>query len=262
MRNDNYWRKQYDKPLFPDLIWSKPVRKSTSGKLLIIGGNTHSVSAPSEAYISAEQAGVGMIRILLPDSTKRTVGKLVENIEFAPSTLSGGFSKKALVEFLDIAKWSSGVLLAGDFGHNSETSILLNRFVEEYSGILTLTQDAVDLFITSPEPLQRRKNSLLILDFPKLQKMAISAKFDTPFTSNMNLVNFIEALHNFSISISGTFIITMHLGQIHCAVNGEITSTKDIPSNQSIIALASKASVWWLQNLNSPLEAITSSIVG
>jgi len=262
MVNDNYWLKQTEKPLFPDIIWNKPERKSTAGKLLIVGGNLHLILATSEAFASAEKAGIGSIKLLLPDSTKRTVGKLIENIEFAPSTPSGSFSKKALPELLELANWSDGVLLAGDFGHNSETSILFNRFLEEYSGILTISQDAVDSFITYPKQLLERRNSLLVLDFHKLQKLAVSSNFDKPFISNMNLNNFIEALHDFSNSIAGTYIITKHLNQIHCAVNGEITSTKDVSGSLSMIKISAQACVWWLQNPSTPLGAITSSIIG
>ena len=42
-----YWHKQGTKPLYPDVIWSKPENKQAAGKLLIIGGHAYGFSAPA-----------------------------------------------------------------------------------------------------------------------------------------------------------------------------------------------------------------------
>src|SRR5258708_25670424 len=98
---DSYWHKQSsDKPLFPNLIWSRPEQTNQAGKLLIVGGNQHGFSAPAEAYQEAESAGIGTCRVLLPDKLQKTVGRILENGEYAPSTPSGSFSKSALSTLL------------------------------------------------------------------------------------------------------------------------------------------------------------------
>ena len=129
-----YWQKQGSEPLFPDLLWSRPERRSAAGKLLIIGGNVHAFAAPAEAFMQAQQAGIGTVRVVLPDATKKLVGKLLEHLEYAPSTPSGSFGQKSLAELLDLAAWSDGVLMAGDIGRNSDTAILLVKFVANYPG--------------------------------------------------------------------------------------------------------------------------------
>src|SRR5882757_7834828 len=116
-----YWHKQaIDKPLFPELLWSRPENKSFAGKLLIIGGNAHGFAAPAEAYVAAEKAGIGTTRILLPDSLQKTVGKLFAPAEFATSNPSGGFAQTSLAEALALSDWADGILVAGDTGRNSE----------------------------------------------------------------------------------------------------------------------------------------------
>jgi hypothetical protein len=130
-----FWQRQTaDKPLFPDLLWSRPETKRTAGKLLIVGGNAHGFSAAAEAYGAAAKAGIGTARVLLPDSLQKTVGKVFAAGEYAPSTPSGSFSQQALAELLELAQWADGVLLAGDFGRNSETAILLESFAAKYQG--------------------------------------------------------------------------------------------------------------------------------
>jgi len=147
MTADTNWLKQApNKPLFEDILWSRPQNKRQAGKLLIIGGSVHGFSAPAGAYGAAEKAGIGSIRVILPDATKRMLGKLFLEAEFAPSTTSGSFSRQALAQLLDTADWTDGVLLAGDFGRNSETAILLEAFVKKYRGPLSITHDGIDYF--------------------------------------------------------------------------------------------------------------------
>ena len=79
----SYWHKQTaDQPLFKDLLWSRPENRAQAGKLVIIGGNLHGISAPAEAYRQAEKAGAGSVRVLLPDSLKKTVGRMIEQGEY------------------------------------------------------------------------------------------------------------------------------------------------------------------------------------
>src|SRR3954462_7666379 len=109
-----YWHKQTpDKPLFPDLLWSRPENKRQAGKLLIVGGNTHGFAAAGEAYAEAIKAGIGTARVLLPDGLQKTVGRVFEAGEYAPSTPSGSFGRQALAELLSLSRWADGTLLAG-----------------------------------------------------------------------------------------------------------------------------------------------------
>jgi thiamine pyrophosphate-dependent acetolactate synthase large subunit-like protein len=245
-----YWHRQSpDQPLFADLIWSRPEKRAQAGKLLIVGCNAHGFAAPAEAYAEALQAGIGSARVLLPDSLQRTVAKLFPEAEFAPSTPSGSFARQALSQLLEAATWADGVLLAGDFGRNSETSILIEEFLNKYPGQVTLSPEAsgqVD-----------RGNTLLVLNLTQLQKIATAAKFPKAFTSNMDFLPLVETLHEFSQAHRANFIVK-HQDNILVAVNGEISSTK---SSGSEIKIAAHAAVWWLQNPTRPFEAVTSSLV-
>src|SRR5258708_2443063 len=93
-----YWHKQGSEPLFPDLVWSRPETKQTAGKLLIIGGNVHGFSAVGNAYTEAIKAGIGTVRIILPDVLRKTVSKLLPEADFTASTPSGSFGQKALAD--------------------------------------------------------------------------------------------------------------------------------------------------------------------
>lgn len=253
-----YWHKQTtDQPLFPDLLWSRPENRAHAGKLGIIGGNLHGFAAAAEAYSFASDAGVGTTRVLLPDSLKSTVGKVFEAGEYAPSTPSGSFSQKALAEFLELAMWTDSILLAGDFGQNSETAIVLESFLSKFSGQVTLTDDSMNYFLNQPQRLLSRPETLLVLDLPQLQKLAVGAKFPQAFTSTMDFLRLVEMLHNFTITFKPS-IIVIHQDTVYIAVNGQVSTTK---SNSKPHQIAPYASVFWLQNPTEPFEALSSSII-
>ncbi len=256
-----YWHKQTSKsPLFPTLLWSRPENRLLAGKLLIIGGNLHSFAAPATAYNAATTAGVGVAKILLPNDLKKTVGPIFEDVEFAPSTPSGSFNQKALAELHDLASWSDAVLLAGDFGRNSETAILLEKFVEKYKGAATITKDTVDYFTSYPSILNRVETTLVV-NLEQLQKLAIAAKFTQAFTLGMDLLQIIDTLHTFTLQYPAE-IVVKHLQNICVAVGGEVSTTK-LEEEQPIwqVVTAARAATWRLQNPSQPFQALTTSLV-
>lgn len=257
----DFWKKQQvDKPLFPDLQWSKPEQKSAAGKLLIIGGNLYAFAAPAEAFSEAEKAGAGVVRVVLPDAAKKIVGAILEHVEYAPSTPSGSFSQKALGELMEGARWADAVLVAGDLGRNSETAILLESLAQKYSGQLTLTKDAADYVVSAPDTFVARPDTLLVLSFAQLQKLATKVDFDKAFTFDMNILKFVDTLHDFSQAISA-HILVKHHDQIFCVANGQLVSTK-LAEDRDIwrVKTAAHAAVWWLQNPSRTLEAISTGI--
>jgi len=256
-----YWlRQEAGKPLFPELEWSRPQNRHTAGKLLIVGGNLHGLAAPAEAYNQATQAGIGAARVLLPDALQKTVGRVLEHGEFAPSTPSGSFSQKALGELTSQAHWADGVTVAGDLGRNSETAILLNSFLSTYNGPVTLTKDAIDYVVSAPQTVLKRPQTLLVLSLSQLQRLGTAAKTTRPITFSMDLLHLVEWLHDFTLTHQ-PFIMVKQLNQLLVAVDGKVsTSLLATPKGLWRVQSASYASVWWLQNPAKPFQALTSAV--
>lgn len=257
---NDYWHKQTTaKPLFSNLLWSRPENRQLAGKLLIFGGNVHGFAAPATAYQTAMAAGVGVARVLLPDALQKTVGRVFEAGEFAPSTPSGSFSQKALAELLDLSQWADGVLACGDLGRNSETAIVLEAFAKKYSGQLTLTKDAADYSISTPQTALARPDTLLVLSLAQLQKLAIHAGSPKAVTFGMSLLHLVDFLHEFS-QHHPLHIIVKHLDNLFVAVNGQVsTTTLSVDMDIWRVAAATHASVWWLQNPSKSFEALTTA---
>src|SRR3989344_3046618 len=248
-----------DKPLFPDMLWSKPGNKRHAGRLLMIGGNLHGFAAAAEAYAQATKAGVGVARVLLPSALQKTVGRIFENGQYAPSTPSGSFSQQALAEWLEQGAWADGVLIAGDLGHNSETAVIFEKFLSQYEGQVTLAKDAVDFVVSNPAICSSRVNTALVLTFAQLQKLITVLKYPRHIESTMGLPNLTELLNDFS-QTHKFHIITNHLEQIIVAVDGQVSTTKSSDNNWQTVA-ATHTAVSWLQNPNKTFEALTTAII-
>lgn len=254
-----YWRKQSDsEPLFPNIMWSRPESKAGAGRLTIIGGNSFAIGAPGLAYNEADRSGAGVIRVVMPQSVKKNVSVILPDADFAPSNPSGSFSKNALAVFMDTVYWSDSILLAGDFGRNSETAVLLESFVQKYDGLLTITQDAVDYFKALPELILNRKQTLIVLSLAQLQKLFINAAIMTPITYGMSMQQILEALHELTI-IYEAVIVVKHHDELYVAHNGQVTTTKNTLEIWRVTT-AARASVFYMQNPEKPLEAITTAL--
>lgn len=262
MMTHTFWFKQTTgQPLFPDLLWSRPEHKAQARKLLIIGGNLHGFAAPAEAYVTAVKAGAGTVRILLPDSVKKIAGQVLETVDYASSTPSGSFSQEALGICLEHASWADGVLLAGDFGRNSETAILLEKFVSKYMGPLIITKDAADYFLSIPLNVLERSDTTLVLTIAELQKMGVGTGLATPILFSMDLLQLVDSLHFMTTRYPANLVVK-HLGNVFVASNGKVSTTK-LEKDLEIwrVSTAAKSSVWLVQNAAKPFEALTTSII-
>lgn len=258
-----YWLKQTpDKALFPDVEWNKPEQRSHAGKLGIVGGNKLGFVAVGDAYGVAQAAGIGQLRVLLPDSLKKSVPPALTDVVFAPGNPSGGLSKEASGDMQALSAWADAVLLVGDAGRNSETAILYEDFVRSYTGLLTITRDAVDLLLNAPEALVERDNTLLVASFAQLQKIFTKVYYPKILTFSMQLQQLVETLHKFTITYPVT-VMTFHQDQLVIASDGQVTTTPwDRPMAIWKGTVATNAAVYWLWNPKKPLEAATASLVG
>jgi len=258
----SYWKRQTpETPLFPDIEWSKPEQRSQAGKLGIIGGNKLGFAGVAEAYSVATQAGVGQLRVLLPDVLKKTIPGTITDAVFAPTNPSGSLTKEAIAEMNAMGEWASNILLIGDAGRSSETAIAYEQFIQVYKGQLVITRDAIDLVKNSAQLLVDRPNTVLVASFAQLQKLFQSVYYPKVLTFSMQLTNLVEAVHKFTITYPVTLVV-LHKDHIVIAHDGQVVTTPwDNPMAIWRGNTAARAAVYWLWNASKPLESITTSLV-
>lgn len=257
----DYWQKQsLETALFSDIEWSKPENRLQAGKLGIVGGNKLGFVGVAEAYSNAVQAGVGQVRVLLPDVLKKTIPTSITDALFGATNPSGSLGQDALAELQSLTAWADGILLIGDAGRSSETAILYEQFVEKYTGQLTISRDAVDLLKNNAQALVDRPNTLLVVSFAQLQKLFQAVYYPKVLTFSMQLTNLVEALHKFTITYP-VAIAVLHRETFIVASEGRVTTTPwDNPMMIWRGTVAAKAATYWLWNRGKVLEAVSTSI--
>lgn len=262
METHSYWHTQQPpKALYPDIEWSKPEQRSHAGKLGIVGGNKLGFVAAQEAYATASDTGVGAARVLLPDVLRKALPPSITDAHFAATNPSGGLARDARADMHALAHWANGILLIGDAGKNSETAILYDDFTKDYSGPLTITRDAFDLFKQTLDTLVERDQTLLVVSFAQLQTLFRSVYYPKILTFSMQLQQLVEALHKFTITYPVT-VVTFHQSHLIVAHAGTVTTTPwENPMAIWRGSVATKASVYWLWNPNKPLESATTSFM-
>lgn len=257
-----YWHKQTtDKPLYPDIAWSKPEQKSQAGRLGIIGGNKLGFAGVAEAYGGALRTGVGEVRVLLPDALKKSIPPIMTDVMYGATNPSGGLAKDSLTEMKAIGDWATGILMIGDAGRNSETAIVYEDFLREYRGPLTITRDAIDLIKHASSNIIERPDTLLVASFAQLQKLFQLTYYPKILTFNMQLTGLVEAVHKFTITYPVSLTV-LFKDQLLVASAGEVTSTPwDNPMAIWRGSVAAKASCYWMWSPSKPLESVTASLV-
>lgn len=256
-----YWKKQEaSKPLFPDIEWSKPERRDQAGKLGIIGGNKLGFAGVAESYGVALQTGVGAVRVLLPDALKTTIPTAITDCVFGSTNPSGGLASEAIDEMRALGGWASAILLIGDAGRNSETAVLYEKFISEYTGPLILTRDAIDLIKNDADALINRENTMIIGSFAQIQKIFQLVYYPKILTFSMQFSLFVEALHKFTITYP-VIIAVLHRDQLLVAHKGEIvTAAFDNPLRIWRGETAARIASYWIWNQSRPLEAAAAAI--
>ena len=249
-----YWQRQTDKPLFEDLIWSQPENKKYAGKLLIIGGQAGEFAHVAGAFEAAGKAGAGHVRVLLPESLRK-LAQMIPEVEFASSNQSGSFARSALASWFDVSEWAEHVLLAGDFGKNSETTTIIDGFLLRGSTPATLNLNSLASTGINLEQLLNLPVTLVI-DKKILQKIGIAVGLSVPITSTTPAIQLAEIIHQISQGHKANLVIQDE-EQIWITSGGNIVSSKSSPVDNTKLSAA--CAVWLMQNPKKPLEALATA---
>lgn len=258
---DTFWRKQEkSKPLFPDIEWNKPEQRDRAGRLGIIGGNTLSFVAAADSYQTATKAGVGQVRVLLPDALKKNVPPHMTDVFFAPTNPSGSLANTAETEVNALAKWADVLLLIGDAGKNSQTAALYENLAATSQQPIVITRDAIDLVQYNFAAILDNPHVVFVASFSQIQKLFRAVYYPKILTFSMQLAQFVEALHKFTITYPVT-ICVFHTDQFIIARGGEvITQSWDTPLQIWRGTVGTNIASYLVWSPEAPLQAASTAI--
>lgn len=263
----NWQRQSSTQPLFPDVIWSRPQNRLAAGKLLIIGGYAYDFKAVAEAYESADRAGAGSIRLLLPHSLKKVAAPLADagladKLFWGGSSAgaSGGFDLSALADWLEHSQWADAVLLPGNLGRDSKTAVTLEHFLKDCQRPMALSGDAVDAALNGSHLPQENSQRLLVLNMAQLQRLSLVMKTGLTFTYSMDILRLGDNLACLTSNHPLLLILRYH-DQLAVAAGGRLSISPAPPGAEKwLVITAAQAVVWWLQQPDRPFEALTSAV--
>lgn len=260
--NPSYWRQQKpSQPLFPDIAWNRPERQGQAGRLGIVGGNKLSFAAVADAYQTALDTGVGQVRVLLPDVLKKTIPVHMTDVLFAPTNASGSLSAEAHNELRALGDWADMLLFIGDAGKNSQTATLYEQFAAHYDKPLLLTRDAIDLLSNSMPTLLDQPSLTMVASFAQAQKLFRTVYYPKMLTFSMQLAQFVDALHKFTVTYPITLAV-FHADHLVVAHGGNvITQPWDTPMSIWRGLVAARAASYLLWTPRRPLEAVATSLL-
>lgn len=257
-----YWQIQdiNQKALYPDVIWDQPENRLSSGSVLLIGGNSQSFNLVSTAYQESKNNIFSSTGLILPISLEKILKNYnLSNCWYVKSNLSGGFATESLALIIDVSHNYDCLMLIGNFGHSSETTILIEKLVSNINKQFIVHQDSFESLMNSTIDTVIKPNLLFVLDFNQLQKLLIKLKSLKPLTSKLNLMQAIEILHDISLKYNLKIITNLH-SNIIVAVSGKISITKINPEINWSIKTAIQATSWLINQPQKPYETLTSSI--
>lgn len=256
-----YWRQQtLQQPLFPEIEWNRPERRDQAGRLAIIGGNALGFVGAAEAYRVAIESGAGSVRVILPDALRKTVPPHMSDVLFADTNPSGGLSRGAESELRAVQQWADGLLYSGDAGKNSETASLYETMIGATDRPTVLTRDAIDLMQHAMPHALDNPHLILVASFAQVQKLFRAVYYPKLLTFRMQLSQFVEVLHKFTITYPIT-IAVLHAEHFVIAQSGQVvTQPWDAPLAIWRGEVAARVATYLLWSPGRPLEATCASL--
>lgn len=251
MATADYLR-QTGKPLFPDILWNRPVNRRAGGQLLIIGGHRGGFARVQAAYQSALAAGVGSAKVIMPSALRSGIGELPEGL-FVPSTPSGSLAKQALGDLLAASREVDTVLLPGDLSANPETIALLEQFISEVTVPLVIAGDVIKSLGHNPGCLARA--SVLIAGpatFSELaRRLKIPAHVQKPDLQKE--LRLLDALHE-KLQIA---LVLPSDDRIIVRYDTQASLTQ---VDSDVTPLSARCATYYLQHPGKPFEALTTAV--
>ena len=163
------------------------------------------------------------------------------------------FSRQALAEFLDLSDKTDSVFLAGNFGKNSETTLMLESFINKYTGLLFISSSAIESFNNLKSMIQR-PDTVIFVSLNQLRNIAIILKSEIPITSDIGKPRLAEALKILGKEAKAMIVLVKDK-EIWTVKNSNVCECKNLGFSEA------KSVVWATQQSNKIFKAIISSCI-
>jgi NAD(P)H-hydrate repair Nnr-like enzyme with NAD(P)H-hydrate dehydratase domain len=246
--------RQGDEPLYPNVLYNRPVTRAAGGRLLIIGGHTGDFVQPTNLYQLAVAAGAGECQVALPDVLAKFLDG-APGATYVPTGPSGALGIDALGRLLQLSENADAVALGASLSNSSQTTILLERLLDELQRPVIAFGEALSLLQHRVRLLTDRPDCLLILTMPEVFKLAGQLEVAIHIRPGGGLINKLEIVRDLAAACQCQ--LAVYGSEIIIAAGEELVVTP-INHRLSLLPAAFWAvlGVFWMHNASRRREGL------
>jgi NAD(P)H-hydrate epimerase len=246
--------RQGEEPLYPKVLYSRPVTRAGGGSLLIVGGHSGEFVAPTSIYQLSVAAGAGECRVALPASLVKVVGD-APGIAYVAANQSGSLDIEALGRILELSETADALSVGASLSNSSQTAILLERLLAEIERPVVTYGDALAILQRQPRLLTDRADCLIIFNTTDALKLCTKLEVPVRFTGG-GLINKLEIIRELAAATKCDYAVWD--GDLITAAAGQLTVTKT-PGLESLpAAYWAVLGVFWQQNATRRAEGLVT----
>lgn len=240
------FERQTDQPLFPNVLFNRPVTRHAAGRLLVPGGFAGEFSLPTAIFQLAAAAGIGECNVILPETLAKLLGG-APGTSFAPANPSGSLGSEALGRILELAEDADAVAIGASLSGNSNTAILVEKLARELPGPVIYFADALvalqhDLRLITDNP-----GALVIATMPEVFKLCGALRIPIQIRPHAGLINKLEIVQDLANASACTYAV--YGTEIIVAAGAPLIVTPTDYRTSTVPALFyAVLSTFWLQN--------------
>ena len=251
------FQQQAHAPLFPRVLYNRPVTRTGAGRLLVVGGHRSEFSLPIGLNQLALAAGAGECRVILPDALTPLLAG-APGAFFGASTQSGSLSREALGHILQLAEDTDALAVGASLSNNSDTTMLTERLITEATGSLIIFDDGATTATAIAQRVATRANTLFVLTMPQVFKLANALELTIHVRPGGGLINKTEIVERLATAIAGD-IAVFGTELIVAGHNSGLTVT---PINYRLSTqpalIYAIVATFWIQNRHQPAAGLTT----
>ncbi len=243
-------------PLYPNILYNRPVTRHGAGRLLVIGGHSGEFSLPINLYRLAMAAGIGECQVALPDSLVRLVGG-APGATFVPASPSGSLGREALGQILHLSEEADAVAIGASLSNNSHTSILVEKLIQEMERPVVVFDEVLISMKHNLKLITDKPNCLAILTMPEVFKLCGALGLAINIRPGGGLVNKLEIVRDLVAASKCQYVV--YGSEIIVAAGDEMVVTP-VNYRLSLVPAAFYAilGTMWLQNPTRHREGLVT----
>ncbi len=232
---------QSNAPLYPKVLWNRPLTKNSSGRLLLIGGHRDEFATIQAVYQYALASGIGHCTIALPDSLRPFLQN-IDDTYFIPSSPSGSIGKGALGELTNIALEHDAISTGANLSNNSETTVVVERCLNESKRPSCLYLDAIDIVTLDLKIITEKSDICLVVSMAELFKLAGKLTIALNVRPEQGLLGRVEIVQTVAQELQASLVCCEQ--EIIVVSQGKTSVTPSI-NPKLILANYAMMSVFW-----------------